>query len=336
MSNSNSSTEMARGFGRVIGIGSYLPDRIMTNDDLAKIVDTNDAWITERTGIKERHISDPEKDTSESMAIEAAKRAVADAGIDPMEIGLIIVASTTPNVLFPVLSASVQAAIDADNAMCFDTNAACPGFLTAFVTAQNYLRSGMVKTALVIGTENLSNYMDFTDRGTCILFGDGAGACVITSDEDLKYDAIMRAAGKRGECMHCESYMQKGKEKTPEFLKSNYIQMDGQTVFKFAVTEVPKIIEDLLARTGTDPDEIDYYILHQANRRIIESVAKRLKQPIEKFPMNIEKTGNTSSASIPILLDSMKKEGALGEGKKKVVMSSFGAGLLWGAVQTEL
>ena len=153
-----------------------------------------------------------------------------------MEIGLIIVASTTPNVLFPVLSASVQAAVDADNAMCFDTNAACPGFLTAFVTAQNYLRSGMVKTALVIGTENLSNYMDFTDRGTCILFGDGAGACVMTSDETLQYDAIMRAAGKRGECMHCESYMQKGKEKTPEFIKSNYIQMDGQTVFKFAVT----------------------------------------------------------------------------------------------------
>ena len=130
--------------------------------------------------------------------------------------------------------------------------------------------------------------------------------------------------------------MQKGKEKTPEFIKSNYIQMDGQTVFKFAVTEVPKIIEDLLGKTGTNPDEIDFYILHQANRRIIESVAKRLKQPIEKFPMNIEKTGNTSSASIPILLDEMKKEGLLGEGKKKVVMSSFGAGLLWGAVQTEI
>lgn len=336
MSNNDSSSELMKGFGRVIGIGSYLPDRILTNDDLSKIVATNDAWITERTGIKERHISDPETDTSESMAIEAAKKAVADSGVDPREIGLIVLASTTPNVLFPVLSASVQAAVGAENAMCFDMNAACPGFLTAFVTAQNYLRSGMVKTALVIGTENLSNYMDFNDRSTCILFGDGAGACVITSDETIGYDAIMRAAGNRGDCMHCESYMQKGKEKTPEFLKSNYIQMDGQTVFKFAVTEVPKIIEDLLGKTGTDPDEIDYYILHQANRRIIESVAKRLKQPIEKFPMNIEKTGNTSSASIPILLDEMKKDGRLGEGKKKIVMSSFGAGLLWGAVQTEI
>ena len=336
MSSTNSSTELANGFGRVIGIGSYLPEKIMTNDDLSRIVETNDEWITERTGIKERHISEPEKDTSESMAVEAAKRAVADAGIDPKEIGLIVVASTTPNVLFPVLSASVQAAVDADNAMCFDMNAACPGFLTAFVTAQNYIRSGMVKTALVIGTENLTNYVDFTDRGTCILFGDGAGACVITSDASLQYDAIMRAAGKRGECMHCESYMQKGKEKTPEFLKSNYIQMDGQTVFKFAVTEVPKVIEDLLAKTGTNPDEIDYFILHQANRRIIESVAKRLKQPIEKFPMNIEKTGNTSSASIPILFDEMKKQGLIGQGKKKIVMSSFGAGLLWGAVQTEI
>ena len=323
-------------YGRVIGIGSYLPEKILTNDDLAKIVETNDEWITERTGIKERRISDPDKDTSESMAIEAAKRAVTDAGIDPLKIGLVIVASTTPNVLFPVLSASVQAAVNADNAMCFDVNAACPGFLHAFVTAQNYLRSGMVEYALVAGTENLSNYMDFTDRSTCILFGDGAGACVLKADDAVSYDAIMRAAGKRSECMHCESYMQKGKEKTPEFLKSNYIQMDGQTVFKFAVTEVPKVIEDLLSKTGTSADEIDYFILHQANRRIIESVAKRLKQPIEKFPMNISKTGNTSSASIPILLDEMKKDGLLGEGKKKVILSSFGAGLLWGAIQTEI
>ena len=323
-------------FGRVIGIGSYLPEKILTNDDLSKIVETNDEWITERTGIKERRISDPDKDTSESMAIEAAKKAVADSGIDPKKIGLVVVACTTPNVLFPALSTSVQAAVDADNAMCFDVNAACPGFVTAFVTAQSYLKSGMVDYALVVGTENLSNYMDFEDRSTCILFGDGAGAVVLQADPDLTYDAIMRAAGKRGECMHCESYMQKGKEKTPEFLKSNYIQMDGQTVFKFAVTEVPKVIEDLLSKTGTTADEIDYFILHQANRRIIESVAKRLKQPIEKFPMNIGKTGNTSSASIPILLDEMKKDGLLGEGKKKIVMSSFGAGLLWGAVQTEI
>ncbi len=323
-------------YGRVIGIGSYLPEHIMTNDDLAKIVETNDEWITERTGIKERRISDPEKDTSESMAIEAAKRAVKDAGIDPKEIGLVVVASTTPNVLFPVLSASVQAAVDADNAMCFDVNAACPGFVTAFVTAQNYLKSGAVDTALVVGAENLTNYVNFEDRSTCILFGDGAGACVLKADPKLQYDAIMRAAGKRGECLRCESYMQKGREKTDDFLKSNYINMDGQTVFKFAVTEVPKVIEDLLARTCTTADDIDYFILHQANRRIIESVAKRLKQPIDKFPMNIEKTGNTSSASIPILLDELKKEGILGQGNKKIVISSFGAGLLWGAVQTEI
>lgn len=323
-------------YGRVIGIGSYLPERILTNDDLSRIVETNDEWITERTGIKERRISDPAKDTSESMAIEAAKKAVADSGIDPKKIGLVVVACTTPNVLFPALSTSVQAAVDADNAMCFDVNAACPGFVTAYVTAQSYLKSGMVDYALVVGTENLSNYVDFEDRSTCILFGDGAGAVVLKADPELKYDAIMRAAGKRGECMHCESYMQKGKEKTDAFLKSNFIQMDGQTVFKFAVTEVPKVIEDLLLKTGTAADEIDYFILHQANRRIIESVAKRLKQPIEKFPMNIGKTGNTSSASIPILLDEMKKDGLLGEGKKKIVMSSFGAGLLWGAVQTEI
>jgi len=323
-------------YGRVIGIGSYLPEDILTNDDMAKIVDTSDEWITERTGIKERHISDPDKDTSESMAVEAAKRAVQDAGIDPSEIGLVIVACTTPNVLFPVLSASVQAAVDADNAMCFDINAACPGFVTAYVTAQNYIRSGAVECALVVGTENLSNYMNFEDRGTCILFGDGAGACVLKADSDVKYDALMRAAGKRRECMRCESYMQKGREKNEEFLKSNYIMMDGQTVFKFAVTEVPRIIEDLLSKTGTSPDEIDYFILHQANRRIIESVAKRLKQPIEKFPMNIEKTANTSSASIPILLDEMKKDGRIGEGKKRVIMSSFGAGLLWGAFETTI
>ena len=323
-------------YGRIIGIGSYLPKNILTNDDMAKIVETSDEWITERTGIKERHISDPETDTSESMAIEAAKKAVADAGIDPMEIGLVIVASTTPNVLFPVLSASVQAAVDADNAMCFDVNAACPGFLHAFVTAQNYIKAGTVNCALVVGAENLTNYVNFEDRGTCILFGDGAGAVVLKADTDTKYEAIMRAAGKRSECLRCESYMQKGREKDEAFLKSNYINMDGQTVFKFAVTEVPRVIEDLLAKTGTNPDDIDYFILHQANRRIIESVAKRLKQPIEKFPMNIERTANTSSASIPILLDEMKKDGRIGEDKKHVIMSSFGAGLLWGAFETEI
>ncbi|MBO4474500.1 MAG: ketoacyl-ACP synthase III [Clostridiales bacterium] len=336
MNNANSSSELVNGFGRVIGIGSYLPEKILTNDDLAKIVETNDQWITERTGIKTRHISDPEKDTTESMAIAAAKEAVKDAGIDPREIGLIVVASTTPNILFPALAACVQAAIDADDAMCFDLNAACPGFITAYVTAQSYIRSGAVNCALVVGAENLSNYTNYEDRGTCILFGDGAGAVVLRADPDLKYDAIMRASGKRSGCLRSESYMQKGKEKTPEFIKSNYINMDGQTVFKFAVTEVPKVIDDLLAKTGTNPDEIDYFILHQANRRIIESVAKHLRQPPEKFPMNIEKTGNTSSASIPILLNEMKKDGRLGEGKKKVVISSFGAGLIWGAFQTEM
>jgi len=336
MSSSNSSSELVNGFGRVIGVGSYLPKNILTNDDLAKIVETNDQWITERTGIKTRHISDPEVDTTESMAIAAAKAAVKDAGIDPLEIGLVIVACTTPNVLFPALSTSVQAAVDADNAMCFDMNAACPGFLTAFVTAQNYIKAGTVDCALVVGAENLTNYVNFEDRGTCILFGDGAGAVVLRSEKDQQYDAIMRAAGKRGECMHCESVMQKGREMTEDFRKATYINMDGQTVFKFAVTEVPKVIEDLLGRTGTDADDIDYFILHQANRRIIESVAKRLKQPIEKFPMNIEKTGNTSSASIPILLDEMKKQGLLGQGNKKIVVSSFGAGLLWGAFQTEI
>jgi len=336
MSNTNSSTELQNGFGRVIGIGSFLPKDVLTNDDLAKIVETNDQWITERTGIKTRHISDPKTDTTESMAIAAAKAAVKDSGIDPSEIGLVVVASTTPNILFPALAACVQAAVDADNAMCFDLNAACPGFITAFVTAQNYIRSGMVNCALVVGAENLTNYVDFEDRGTCILFGDGAGAVVLKADENIGYDAIMRAAGKRGECLRCESYMQKGREKTPEFIKSNYINMDGQTVFKFAVTEVPRVIDNLLTKTGTAPDEIDYFILHQANRRIIESVAKHLKQPIEKFPMNIENTGNTSSASIPILLDEMKKAGKLGEGKKKVVISSFGAGLIWGAFQTEI
>jgi len=336
MLTSNPSSDRANGFGRVIGIGSYLPKDVLTNDDLAKIVETNDAWITERTGIKERHISDPAEDTTESMAVAAGKAAVLDSGIDPKEIGLVVVASTTPNILFPALAACVQAAVDADNAMCFDVNAACPGFLTAYVTAQSYIRSGIVDCALVVGAENLSNYTNYEDRGTCILFGDGAGAVVLKADPELQYDAIMRASGKRSGCLRCESVMQKGKEKTEEFRKSNYINMDGQTVFKFAVTEVPRVIDDLLEKTGTDPDEIDYFILHQANRRIIESVAKHLKQPIEKFPMNIERTGNTSSASIPILLDEMKKDGRLGEGKKKVVISSFGAGLIWGAFQTEI
>jgi 3-oxoacyl-[acyl-carrier-protein] synthase III len=320
--------------GKIIGYGSYLPSKKLSNEDLSHMVETNNEWIVERTGIESRNISDPNVETTSYMASEAAIKAIENAGIDAKEIDLIIVATTTPNYVFPSMSCIVQRETGAINSACFDLNSACPGFVTAFNTAQAYINAGQYETILVVGSECLSNYVDWKDRGTCILFGDGAGAIVLKKNEKVECDFIMRASGKRGDCLHCESAMQ-DVEQTDAFKESIYMRMKGQEVFKFAVTEVPKVIEDLLAKIGKEAKEIDLYVLHQANKRIIESVSKRLKVDILKFPMNIQNTGNTSSASIPVLLDELRKKGELKEGMK-LVLSSFGGGLSWGATYIEL
>lgn len=314
--------------GVIKGTGSCVPERVLTNDDLAGMVETNDAWIRERTGVVHRHIA--EKETTVRMAAEAAGQALANAGVSAEEIDLIIVATISSEVILPCTACEVQKRIGAVHAACFDMNTACTGFLFAYNTAQAYIRTGICRKAIIVGAECLSNLVDWSDRGTCILFGDGAGAAVLCAeDREAGFEMVMHSDGTGGGALTCESRHQRNwKDKI--LTKDCYIQMDGQAVFKFAVRKVPEAIQELLDQAGEEKGQIDLYILHQANRRIIEAVAKRLGEDISKFPMNLAEYGNTSSASIPILLDELHRSGQLRRGQK-IVMAGFGAGLSWGA-----
>ena len=298
----------------------------MDNDDLAKIVDTNDEWIRERTGIGRRHVI--EEETTSYMAGQAAARAVEQSGIDPAEIDLILVATSSSEVIYPCAACEVQKAVGAVHAAGYDLNAACTGFVLAFNTAQAYISAGLYRTILVVGAESMSNMVDWTDRSTCILFGDGAGAVILRAEEGNPVYMAAHSDGVKGEALTQLSRHRRGWEKEEE--KESYIHMDGQAVFKFAVRKVPEIIEEVLGQTDVKLEEIDYFILHQANRRIIEAVAKRLKTDISKFPMNLEEYANTSAATVPILLDEMNRRGMFRRGQK-IILSGFGAGLTWAA-----
>lgn len=322
---------------RILGTGSYAPARVVTNDDLSNIVDTNDEWISSRTGIKSRHISEGE--TSADLGTKAALKAIEDANIDPADIDILLLASMTPDSILPNTACQVQEKLGAVNATCFDINAACSGFLFALNTANAYLVSGMYKTALVIGTETMSRAIDWSDRSTCVLFGDGAGAAVVTADNSRAYSCVTGSDGIKG------AVLTGGGTTLKNFLvnsdaqnlmtDSYYMKMDGQEVFKFAVSKVPECIRLLLDKTEKNVDDIDYYILHQANVRIISSVAKRLHVSEDKIPVNLHNYGNTSAASIPILLDELRRDGTLKDGQK-IVLSGFGGGLTWGASYMEL
>jgi 3-oxoacyl-[acyl-carrier-protein] synthase-3 len=249
------------------------------------------------------------------MAVMASKKALKDSGLDPEDIDAIIVCTISPDEVLPTISCIVQEVIGAKNAFCYDMNVACSGFVFAYNTALAYMESGMIKNVLIVGTEKLSDVTDWTDRGTCILFGDGAGAAVITGVEGKKALA-MHSDGTRGMALTMKQGAKMG--------------MDGQAVFKFAVKSVPEVIEEVLDVLKIPKNDIDYYILHQANARIVDAVSRRLKVDIEKFPMNLNEYGNTSSASIPILLDELNRSGKLVKGQR-IVMAGFGAGLSWGA-----
>ena len=305
---------------RITGTGSALPGRIVTNKELEQLVETSDEWIRERTGIRERHVSVGE--TVVTLASEAARKALEQAGKRAEEIDLILVATSSSETVFPNTSCEVQKAIGAVHAWGYDLNAACSGFILALNTAQSYIRSGLVKTALVIGAEKMSRIVDWKDRGTCILFGDGAGAVVLRGEEsesaEAVYTAMAHSAGDKGEALT----LQYGTEETP------VIRMDGQAVFKFAVRKVPEIIEEMLKKADVSREDVDYFVLHQANRRIIEAAAKRVGVEIEKFPMNLGEYANTSAASVPILLNEMNRDGKLKRGQK-IILAGFGAGLTW-------
>ena len=316
---------------RIAGIGICVPENIITNDDLAKIVDTNDEWIRSRTGICERRIST--EDGTSALAAKAAKKALEAAGVSPEEIDILILGTSSPDYNYPSGACEVQAAIGAVNAVAFDISAACAGFIFAMEIVQGFFQAGIYKTALITGSEPLSKVADGSDRGTCVLFGDGAGAAVLKADEKGIIDMMMGSDGTKGPVLACQSRTL-GNFLTGTKPEIGFMTMDGQEVFRFAVKKVPESVEILLKKTGIPKEEIKYYVLHQANERIIEAAAKRLKEPMDKFPMSISRYGNTSTASIPLLLNEMVEHGMLEPGDK-IVMSGFGAGMTWGAVLLE-
>lgn len=313
---------------KILGTGSAIPARSVTNNDLAQVMDTSDEWIRSRTGIGSRYIAISE--TSNDMAAEAGKKALEDAGVQPEEIDMILVATISPDQVMPNTACEVQKRIGAHRAVCFDLNAACSGFLFALHTASAYLSSGFAKKILVIGVETLSKIMDWNDRSTCVLFGDGAGAVVVTDGGELPYEAVVGSTGVKGEVLALD-----GRKNNNLYVqneeKNAYVTMDGQEVFKFAVSTVPKITKEVLEKANVSVDEVDWFVLHQANERILQSVAKRLKVSLDKFPMNLERFGNTSSASIPLLIDEMNRNNQIKEGDK-LVLCGFGGGLTWGAI----
>ena len=315
--------------GKICGTGSSLPVRVVTNEELSQFVDTNDEWIRERTGIRQRHIISGQESTV-SLAAEAAERALAMAGIDPEEVDMILLASISSNLILPCGACAVQALIGASHAVCYDLNAACSGFVFAYNTAQAYIRTGMCRTVLIIGADALTDLTNWKDRSSCILFGDGAGAAVLQAASEIPFDCVMHSDGARGRAMTCQSRNQA--KEVP--LEETYMQMDGKEIFKFATTRVPEVLRQLLDKLGMQAEDIDTYLLHQANGRILESIARRMHLGLEKFPMNVGECANSSSATVPLLLDQLNRRGELKKGQK-IILCGFGAGLSWGATYLE-
>lgn len=323
-------------YAHITGWGSYLPERILTNDEIAQIVDTSDEWITQRTGIRQRRIA-AESETTATMAVEAAKRALAEAKLDPIELDLIIVATVTPAQIAPSTACWVQHALGARNAGAFDLNAACSGFVYGFNMVSQAIMTGFVRKALVIGSETLSRILDWTDRSSCILFGDGAGAIVLEGLDQPGgvLAATLGADGGSGEALVIPAIYQNpvptlGQNYLQSGPKKQVVTMNGREIFRFASYITADTIQEVLAKAGLTLDEIDLIIPHQANARIIESAAKRLGVSVDLFFMNLDRVGNTSSASTPLALCEAVKTGRL-KPNDTVVFISFGGGLSWAA-----
>ncbi|GEP42536.1 beta-ketoacyl-ACP synthase III [Brevifollis gellanilyticus] len=319
----------------ILGTGSYVPEKVLTNDDLSKIVDTNDEWITSRTGIKERRIAADDQATSD-LASEAARRAMKNAGVSPDEIDLIVCATVTPDMFFPSTACIVQRKIKAHNAVCFDISAACSGFVYALQVARHFLNAGTRQTALVIGAEKLSSLVNWKDRNTCVLFGDGAGAVVIRAAEDSEAPGrvLSTVMGSDGNLVDLLKVPGGGSAcpTTPDNVdqRLNTVHMEGRETFKHAVTRMSNAAEEALAMAGLTKEDIDLVIPHQANARIITAIADRLGLPPEKTFVNVDKYGNTSAATIPIALDEANQQGRLQRGNV-VLLVAFGGGFTWAA-----
>ncbi len=315
----------------IVGTGVYLPERVVTNDDLAKIVDTNDEWIYSRTGMRERRIARDDQATSD-LAAEAAKAALADAGVTAEEVDLLIVATLSPDMFFPSTACFVQDKIGAKNAYCYDLGAACSGSLYAMETAKNQIACGAVNTVLVIGAEKMSTFLDWEDRGTCVLFGDGAGAVVLQASETGR--GIMKGSFGSDGSLADLLWTPGGGSRNPmshEMLdrKEQYIKMAGREVYKHAVKQMTQSVRDVLELNGLSSDDIKCFVAHQANARIIEAVGKRL-DVMDRMFMNIEKYANTSAAALLIAIDEVVKSGAVQQGDKMLLVA-FGGGFTWGA-----
>ncbi|MDO8140529.1 MAG: beta-ketoacyl-ACP synthase III [Candidatus Brocadiales bacterium] len=316
----------------ITGIGSYLPSKVLTNCDLEKMVDTSDDWIVQRTGIKERRIVENGVTTSD-IATQASLRAMEDAGVSPKDLDMIITSTITPDHIFPSTSCYIQQKIGATRACAFDILAACAGFIYAMSIGQSFVNSGAMKTVLVVGAECLSKITDYTDRTTCVLFGDGAGAVIIQRNP-VKHEILssnLAADGSEADVL----IMPGGGARNPASLESvqqrlHYIQFKGKEVFKLAINNITNLILETTKQNGLTLDDISLIIPHQSNLRIIEATMEKLGLPMEKAFVNIDKYGNTSSASVPIAIDEARKEGRLHKGDI-VMLVAFGGGLTWGS-----
>ncbi|MCL5036984.1 MAG: ketoacyl-ACP synthase III [Chloroflexi bacterium] len=320
----------------IVGLGSYVPDKILTNADLEKIVDTTDEWIKTRTGISERHIVE-EGMSSSDLAIGASKRALEDAGITADKIDLIICSTATPDMMFPATSCIVQDAIGAHNAGAFDMEVGCSGFIYALTVGTQFIKSGMYRTVLVVGAECLTRVTDWADRSTCVLFGDGAGAAIL---QPLKKGRGFMGfeLGSRGSGANLLTLPAGGSKKPASHETVNnrehYIRMDGNEVYKFAVVIMGEASLKALEKAGVNPEDVSYFIPHQANIRIINAAARRLKLDMDRVIVNVDRFGNTSCASVPLALDEAYRAGRIKEGDI-LVFVAFGAGLSWGAAVLE-
>lgn len=316
-------------YARIAGTGSYLPEKILTNHDLEKMVDTSDQWIQERTGIKKRHIA-REDETTCDLAEQASLRAIEAAGIDVSEIDLIIVATTTADQVFPSTACLLQNRLGLHGCPAFDVQAVCTGFIYAMGVAEKFFKTDGIRNALVVGAETFSRLVDWTDRDTCVLFGDGAGAVVLqASDEPGIISTHLHADGKYKDLLQVPAGISKGYELIQE--GGAYTQMSGNEVFKIAVTTLGRIVDETLAANNMEKSDVDWLIPHQANIRIINATARKLKMPMDQVVVTVDEHGNTSAASVPLALDVAVRDGRIKRGET-ILMEAFGGGFTWGSV----
>ncbi|MEM1261788.1 MAG: beta-ketoacyl-ACP synthase III [Pseudomonadota bacterium] len=315
-------------YSRIAATGSYLPEKVLTNADLEKMVDTSDEWIRTRTGIEERHIAADDQATSD-LAINAALAAFEQGGFKPADVDLIVIGTTTPDLAFPNIGTILQRRLGIGPCPAFSVEAACTGFLYALGTADKFVRSGEAQCALVIGAETLSRIVDWTDRNTCVLFGDGAGAVILTpSDEPGVYSTHLGADGQYGDLLHATSGTSRFKDEADR--GSPVIRMAGNEVFKVAVKTLGHVAETALTANDLTHDDIDWLVPHQANTRIIQATAKRLGLSMDKVILTVGQHGNTSAASVPLALDTAVRDGRIQRGQR-LVFEAFGGGFTWGS-----